>query len=80
MNTPEGLNYVHIRTLLAEMRKCRLGLVQAPEQLRFVYQSVIEALDSDWEADNEVNITKNVYSLILLFVRLWLITYFLIYY
>lgn len=55
MNTPKGLNYVHIRTLLVEMRKCRLGLVQAPEQLRFVYQSVIEALDSDWEADNEVN-------------------------
>lgn len=56
MNTPEGLNYVHIRTLLVEMRKFRLGLVQAPEQLRFVYQSVIEALDTDWEADNEVNI------------------------
>ncbi|CAI6361558.1 unnamed protein product [Macrosiphum euphorbiae] len=56
MNTPEGLDYVHIRTLLAEMRKCRLGLVQAPEQLRFVYQSVIEALDSDWEADNEDNL------------------------
>ncbi|CAH1736925.1 unnamed protein product [Aphis gossypii] len=56
MNTPEGLNYVHIRTLLAEMRKCRLGLVQAPEQLRFVYQSVIEALDSNWEAENEDNL------------------------
>lgn len=55
MNTPEGLNYVHIRTLLAEMRKCRLGLVQAPEQLRFVYQCIIEALDSNWEAENEVN-------------------------
>lgn len=56
MNKPEGLNYVHIRTLLVEMRKCRLGLVQAPEQLRFVYQSIIETLDTDWEADNEVNI------------------------
>lgn len=55
MNTTEGLNYVHIRTLLAEMRKCRLGLVQAPEQLRFVYQCVIEAIDSNWEAENEVN-------------------------
>lgn len=55
MNTPEGLNYVHIRSLLTEMRKCRLGLVQTPEQLRFVYQSVIEALDTDWEAENEVN-------------------------
>jgi len=75
MNTPEGLNYVHIRTLLAEMRKCRLGLVQAPEQLRFVYQSVIEALDSDWEAENEVNIIiqKNV---VLFFERLWLIIFF----
>lgn len=59
MNTPEGLNYVHIRTLLVEMRKYRSGLVQAPEQLRFVYQSVIEALDTDWEADNEVKIIKN---------------------
>ncbi|VVC28620.1 Hypothetical protein CINCED_3A019710 [Cinara cedri] len=53
MNSSEGLNYVHIRTLLVEMRRCRLGLVQAPEQLRFVYQSVIEALDSNWEAENE---------------------------
>jgi len=60
MNTSEGLNYVHIRTLLAEMRQCRLGLVQAPEQLRFVYQSVIEALDTDWEANNEVNININI--------------------
>lgn len=56
MNTSDGLHYVHIRTLLAEMRKYRLGLVQAPEQLRFAYQSIIEALDTDWEADNEVNI------------------------
>lgn len=55
MNIPEGLNYVHIRTLLVEMRKCRLGLVQAPEQLKFVYQSVIEALNSNWNAENEVN-------------------------
>lgn len=54
MNTPEGLNYVHIRTLLVEMRQCRMGLVQAPEQLRFVYTSVLEALDSNWEAENEV--------------------------
>jgi len=75
MNTPEGLNYVHIRTLLAEMRKCRLGLVQAPEQLRFVYQSVIEALDSDWEADNEVNIIIQK-KFILFFERLYLIIYF----
>jgi len=75
MNTPEGLNYVHIRTLLAEMRKCRLGLVQAPEQLRFVYQSVIEALDSDWEADNEVNIIIQK-KCILFFERLYLIIYF----
>jgi hypothetical protein len=62
MNTPEGLNYVHIRTLLAEMRKCRVGLVQTSEQLRFVYQSVIEALDTDWEADNEVNTYINIIS------------------
>lgn len=55
MNTSEGLNYVYVRTLLVEMRKCRLGLVQAPEQLRFVYQSIIEALDSNWDAENEVN-------------------------
>lgn len=56
MNTPGGLNYVHIRTLLVEMRKCRSGLVQAPEQLKFVYESVIEALDTKWEADNEVKL------------------------
>lgn len=70
MNSPEGLNYVHIRTLLVEMRKCRLGLVQAPEQLRFVYQSVIEALDSNWEAENEVspsyisNMKKKMFQII----------------
>jgi len=62
MNTSEGLNYVHIRTLLVEMRKCRLGLVQAPEQLRFVYQSVIEALDTNWEADNEDNLPNLDYA------------------
>ncbi|XP_050425107.1 tyrosine-protein phosphatase non-receptor type 2 isoform X2 [Adelges cooleyi] len=53
MNTPDGLKYVHVRSLLVEMRKCRMGLVQAPEQLRFCYQSIIEALDTNWEAENE---------------------------
>ncbi|XP_050525174.1 tyrosine-protein phosphatase non-receptor type 2 isoform X2 [Daktulosphaira vitifoliae] len=53
MKTLDGLKYVHIRSLLVEMRKCRMGLVQAPEQLRFGYQSIIEALDTNWDADNE---------------------------
>jgi len=80
MNTPEGLDYVHIRTLLAEMRKCRLGLVQAPEQLRFVYQSVIEALDSDWEADNEVNnIIINKNCILCYYLRDFGLSYFLRY-
>jgi len=33
---------VNVKTILLEMRKFRMGLIQTPEQLRFSYQAIIE--------------------------------------
>lgn len=37
-----GTNGLQLQSLLLEMRKCRMGLIQTPEQLRFSYMGVIE--------------------------------------
>lgn len=36
------MNSVDVRNLLLEMRKCRMGLIQTADQLRFSYLAIIE--------------------------------------
>ena len=35
-------NSIDVRSLLLEMRKCRMGLIQTADQLRFSYLAIIE--------------------------------------
>lgn len=36
------MNSIDVRNLLLEMRKCRMGLIQTADQLRFSYLAIIE--------------------------------------
>ncbi|XP_071823890.1 tyrosine-protein phosphatase non-receptor type 1-like isoform X2 [Apostichopus japonicus] len=41
-----GPNGLQLQQLLLEMRKCRMGLIQTPEQLRFSYIAVLEGANT----------------------------------
>ncbi|KAK9499523.1 hypothetical protein O3M35_002546 [Rhynocoris fuscipes] len=48
-----GNNSVNVKDLLLEMRRCRMGLIQTPDQLRFSYLAIIEGITSDWDSVND---------------------------
>lgn len=55
-----GIESVNVRDILLEMRKCRMGLIQTPDQLRFSYLAIIEGAKRYANKDNMQNILDSL--------------------
>lgn len=54
----KGVDNVNVAEVLLQMRKCRMGLIQTADQLRFSYIALLQGLKVDWSAQDEVQTSQ----------------------
>ncbi|XP_044733892.1 tyrosine-protein phosphatase non-receptor type 1 isoform X2 [Chrysoperla carnea] len=57
-----GINAVDVKEVLFEMRRCRTGLIQTPDQLRFSYQAIIEGAKRLTNPNSDQNNVDPIYE------------------